>query len=97
MSGFQIAKSDAPIGFDAGGLDYKTKLSDFPANKKWDVCTVGAGISGSVMAERYAKVFGKTTLVMDIRKHIAGNCYDWKDPFKFLLISKRNQITHPCV
>lgn len=82
-----IARSSAPIGFDAGGLDYKTGLDSFPADKKWDVCTVGAGISGSVMAERYAKVFGKTTLVMDIRKHIAGNCYDWRDPFTGILMN----------
>jgi hypothetical protein len=82
-----IAKSSAPIGFDAGGLEYKTAFSDFPQDQKWDVCTVGAGISGSVMAERYSKVFGKKTLVMDIRKHIAGNCYDWRDPFTGILMN----------
>ena len=42
-----IARSAAPIGFDAGGLEYKTSLDEFPADKKWDVCTVGAGISVS--------------------------------------------------
>jgi hypothetical protein len=82
-----IAKSAAPIGFDAGGLDYKTKFNEFPEDQKWDVCTVGAGISGSVMAERYSKVFGKKTLVMDIRKHIAGNCYDWRDPYTGILMN----------
>jgi UDP-galactopyranose mutase len=82
-----IAKSSAPIGFDAGGLDYKTSLGDFPKEKTWDVCTVGAGISGSVMAERYSKIKGKTTLVMDIRKHIAGNCYDWRDPYTGILMN----------
>jgi len=82
-----IAKSSAPIGFDAGGLEYKTQFSEFPAEQKWDVCTVGAGISGSVMAERYSKVYGKKTLVMDIRKHIAGNCYDWRDPFTGIMMN----------
>ena len=62
-----ISKSQTMDGYDAGGLQYKTGLAQFPADKKWDVCTVGAGISGSVMAERYAKILGKTTLVMDIR------------------------------
>lgn len=39
------------------------------------------------MAERYANVLGKTSLVMDIRKHIAGNCYDWRDPHTNILMN----------
>jgi hypothetical protein len=46
--------------------DDGVKIPDTP--KKWDVCMVGAGISGSVMAERYANVLGKTSLVMDARQ-----------------------------
>ena len=82
-----IARSSAPIGFDAGGLDYKTGLDQFPARKKWDICTVGAGISGSVMAERYASIANKSSLVMDIRQHIGGNCYDWRDPHTGILMN----------
>jgi hypothetical protein len=82
-----IAHSSAPIGYDAGGLKYKTSLDEFPKEQTWDVCTVGAGISGSVMANRYSKVRGKKTLVMDIRKHIAGNCYDWRDPYTGIMMN----------
>ena len=45
--------------------------------KKYDVVVIGAGISGSVLAERFASV-GKSVLVIDKREHIGGNCYDYK-------------------
>ena len=47
--------------------------------KKYDVCTVGAGLSGAIFAERSANVLGKSVLVMDNRPHIGGNCYDFVD------------------
>ena len=46
--------------------------------KNFDIVIIGAGISGSVLAERYAAV-GKRVLIIEKRDHIAGNCYDFKD------------------
>jgi len=43
---------------------------------KYDIAIVGAGISGSVLAERFASI-GKKVLVIEKRDHIAGNCYDY--------------------
>lgn len=43
---------------------------------KPDVIVVGAGLSGAVMAERFASVLGKKVLVLEQRNHIAGNCFD---------------------
>ena len=40
---------------------------------------VGAGLSGAVIAERYARLLDKKVLVMDRRPHSAGNCYDYLD------------------
>src|SRR6185369_16451611 len=40
-----------------------------------DILIVGAGLSGSVLAERYAAL-GKKVLVLEKRSHIGGNCYD---------------------
>lgn len=40
---------------------------------------VGAGLSGSVIAERIARVLGEAVLVVEKRNHIGGNCYDEKD------------------
>jgi UDP-galactopyranose mutase len=43
---------------------------------KADIVIIGAGISGAVLAERYASI-GKKVLVIEKRDHIAGNCYDY--------------------
>ena len=53
---------------------------------KHDILIIGAGISGSVLAERYAKK-GKSVLVLEKRDHIAGNCYDYIDE-NGILVSK---------
>ncbi len=42
----------------------------------FDYLVVGAGFSGSVIAERLASQLGKKVLVVDKRNHIGGNAYD---------------------
>jgi len=42
-----------------------------------DIVIIGAGISGSVLAERYASVLNKKVLVIEKRSHIGGNCFDY--------------------
>lgn len=44
----------------------------------FDILIIGAGISGAVLAERYASL-GKRVLIIEKRDHIAGNCYDFYD------------------
>jgi len=44
---------------------------------KFDVIVIGAGISGAVLAERYANVLNKKVLIIEKREHIGGNCYDF--------------------
>lgn len=51
-----------------------------------DIVIVGAGISGSVLAERYANA-GKQVVLIEKRGHIAGNCYDYVDA-NGILVSK---------
>lgn len=51
-----------------------------------DVLIIGAGISGAVLAERYASS-GKKVLIIEKRDHIAGNCYDYMDE-NGILVSK---------
>lgn len=46
-------------------------------NFKYDIVIVGAGISGLVLAERYANILNKKVLIIEKRKHIGGNCYDF--------------------
>jgi UDP-galactopyranose mutase len=56
------------------------------ADNKYDIVIIGAGISGAVLAERYASS-GKKVLVIEKRDHIAGNCYDYIDK-NSILVSK---------
>ncbi|MTJ09545.1 UDP-galactopyranose mutase [Anabaena sp. UHCC 0204] len=42
----------------------------------FDYLIVGAGFSGSVIAERLATQLGKKVLIVDKRNHIGGNAYD---------------------
>lgn len=51
-----------------------------------DIICIGAGISGAVLAERYANI-GKKVLVLEKREHIGGNCFDYVNEAG-LLISK---------
>ena len=46
---------------------------------KYDVIVVGAGFSGSTIAERFANDSNKKVLIIDKRKTIAGNMYDYND------------------
>lgn len=42
-----------------------------------DLLIVGAGLSGAVLAERCSKELGMTSLIIDKRDHLGGNCYDY--------------------
>ena len=54
------------------------KLNNFyeKKNKKPDLLIVGAGPVGCVIAERAAKIKKWTSLIIEKRNHMAGNCYD---------------------
>lgn len=59
---------------------------NFCQMKEIDILIIGAGISGAVLAERYASI-GKKVLIVEKRNHIAGNCYDYIDQ-NGILVSK---------
>ena len=46
---------------------------------KYDYLIVGAGLFGSVLAERIADTTNSPVLVIDKRQHIGGNCYSETD------------------
>jgi len=45
----------------------------------YDLLIVGAGFSGAVLAERFARKLNKTSLVIDRRAHVGGNAHDCYD------------------
>lgn len=58
----------------------KPRLRRGNARSKPDFLVVGAGLYGSVLAERIASDLGKRVLVIEKRPHIGGNCYSEIDP-----------------
>lgn len=54
----------------------------------FDVIIAGCGLSGAVLAERFATLQDKKVLILEKRDHIGGNCYDEIDPETGILVSK---------
>src|SRR5690625_7069496 len=61
---------------------------------KVDYLIVGAGFTGSVLAERIASVLDKKVLVVEKRNHIGGNAYDYYDEFGVLVHKYGLHILH---
>lgn len=59
-------------------MKYKNKEETI-GKAKYDILIVGAGLSGAVLAERFASHGDKKVLVIDKRDHIGGNCFDFID------------------
>lgn len=70
--GGKIAIADRPASIGTGIQSPSNGSKDFV----FDYLVVGAGFSGSVIAERLATQSGKKVLVIDKRNHIGGNAYD---------------------
>lgn len=62
--------------------------------EKYDFLIVGAGFSGSVLAERIAIILKKKVLLVDCRDHIGGNAYDYVDEFGILVHKYGPHIFH---
>jgi UDP-galactopyranose mutase len=56
--------------------------------ESYDVLIVGCGLSGVVIAEKFASVLNKKVLIIDKRDHIGGNCYDYYDKDTNILMNK---------
>lgn len=52
--------------------------------QRTDILVVGAGFAGAIMAERLA-AHGREVVVVDKRRHIAGNAYDYRNEHGLLV------------
>jgi len=59
-----------------------------------DNIIIGAGISGTVIAERIATQLNEKVLIIEKRNHIAGNCYDYEDENGILIQKYGPHIFH---
>jgi len=57
-------------------------------SNNYDIIIVGCGLSGIVIAERFALLQNKKILIIDKRNHIGGNCYDYYDEETNILMNK---------
>jgi len=53
----------------------------------YDILVVGCGLSGIVIAERFANELNKKVLIIDKRSHIGGNVYDYVDGYTNILMN----------
>lgn len=71
---------DATVNGTNGKSHISTNIPEAPSiitrEFLFDYLVVGAGFSGSVLAERLARNSSKKVLVVDKRNHIGGNAYD---------------------
>jgi len=61
---------------------------------KFDFLIVGAGLAGSVLAERIASKLKRKVLIVEKRDHIGGNCYDYQDAGGILVQKYGPHIFH---
>lgn len=61
---------------------------------KYDILVVGAGLSGAVVAERFASQLNKKVIIIDKRNHIGGNCYDYVDENRILINAYGAHLFH---
>ncbi len=59
-----------------------------------DWLIVGAGYTGSVLAERLASQLNQKVLIVERRNHIAGNAYDYHDEHGVLIHKYGPHIFH---
>lgn len=62
--------------------------------ESYDLIIVGAGLSGSVIAERASSQLGLKSLIIEKRDHIGGNCYDYIDEHGFRISQYGVHIFH---
>lgn len=85
---FEYKHSSSTIGGTSTPAPPSSDSQFLPQQDYYDVCIVGAGLSGVVIAEQYASRLGKKSLIVEKRNHIGGNVYDYVDEETNILVNK---------
>lgn len=92
---FGTAISDAALNAEKPATRvYAPSIRPASRQKNYDFLIVGAGFSGSVLAERLARGSGKRVLLIDRRPHIGGNAFDRYDAHGILIHQYGPHIFH---
>jgi len=59
--------------------------------EQYDLTVIGCGFTGAVV-DRKLKEQNKKTLIIDNRKHIAGDMYDYLNKHKILIQKNFNEV-----
>ncbi|MDZ8186295.1 MAG: UDP-galactopyranose mutase [Nostoc sp. ChiSLP02] len=89
-----IAARDSEGKANSKGATGKQAPNIITRDYVFDYLVVGAGFSGSVIAERLATQSGKKVLIIDKRNHIGGNAYDHYDEHGILVHRYGPHIFH---
>ncbi|WP_292869414.1 UDP-galactopyranose mutase [Nostoc sp. LPT] len=89
-----IAARDSEDKVNSKSTDDKQAANIITREFVFDYLIVGAGFSGSVIAERLATQSSKKVLVVDKRNHIGGNAYDHYDQHGILVHKYGPHIFH---
>lgn len=90
----QLIDSAIANRYDISEIDIPQAPNIITREYLFDYLVVGAGFSGSVIAERLASQSGKKVLVVDKRNHIGGNAYDHYDDHAILVHKYGPHIFH---
>lgn len=78
------------MGMKYNGEKKKGKVLE----RMYDSIVIGCGFAGAVVARELAEQKGHRVLVLDMRDHIGGNCYDVKDEHGILIHQYGPHIFH---
>jgi len=71
--------NEVPVILPKKRLIVPDDIAEVDKVQEYDVCIAGAGLSGAVIAERYASQLNQSVVIIEKRNHIGGNCYDYID------------------
>lgn len=84
----QDKQRSAKVNHGRPVLNGDSPLCNVTGQCPWDVVIVGAGMTGVVLADLYARVAKRRVLVLDRRDHLGGDCFSQVDHVTGIRVQK---------